>query len=271
MLKPYRDWSLVVPPQKYPENVFEIIPFAEKMLFPVDGVALWGFKKTRTAAPTDLSESSDPQKFWEKVHVSPEVRAEIAISHLSTGGAIARYHFVSLERQLEQFGGATAGAQGESLALPPAAHELLQGRDVEELKANRLFFIYYNRGLVDEAKTLWYDLAILHSFRCFPLYRKTLPQSQNVRVVASCLIKLLVVTEESTEKHKRVLRNVRKALLEVLAANETTAAGKLSDLAAMTDDLADEVGGESNIQLVFYVLSFDYEGSKKTHAASVLK
>lgn len=124
---------------------------------------------------------------------------------------------------------------------------------------------------MDEARRFWYDLAILHPFRCFPVYRGALPQSQEVRIVASCPVKLPVLTEESAEKHKRTLRNVRKALLEVLAANESTAAGKLSDLAAVTEDLADEVGDESSIGLAFYMLSFDYEGTTRTHAAIVLK
>lgn len=97
-LKPYRDWSLIAPPQKYPENIFETIPFAENMKFPADGVALLGLRRTGTASSsTDLRESSDPAKFWEQAHASPEVRAEIAVSRYSTGGTIARYFIVSLE------------------------------------------------------------------------------------------------------------------------------------------------------------------------------
>jgi len=115
-----------------------------------------------------------------------EVLAELAVSHLSRGAAIARYFAVVFEEESEEFGGAKLGVHGESLALPPIVHDLLQGRTVEELKADRLFFVYYNRGHLDETDRLWHDLAIMKSYRCLPVYRTALPKAKNVRVVASC-------------------------------------------------------------------------------------
>lgn len=266
--KPYRDWSILIPPQKYPENIYEIIPFSNKMLFPPEVKII--LLDTPTGSLNEPSESFDATSSV-KVQVGPEAHAEIAVSRLSTGGAVSRYFFVSLEEESEQYGGAKGGAEGESLALPLAVHELLQHRDVDELKSNRLFFIYYNRGQVDEAERLWFDLAGLQWFRCYPIYKGALPQSHKVRVVASCPVMLPVLTDESAEKYKRVLRNVRKALLELIAASESTAAGRLSDLATVVADLADEVGEGESLSLIFYILAFDYEGATRTHAAIVLK
>jgi tetratricopeptide (TPR) repeat protein len=268
VLKPFRDWSLIVPPSSYPENILDIIPISGEMLVPA-GVP---FLVRRSAgAGGDSSDSSDPQGLRPTVRRGPEVRAELAVSHLSKGGAIARYYAVLLEgQQVEQFGGAKLGVQGESLALPPVVHDLLQGRDVEELKANRLFFIYYNRGHLDEAKRLWYDLAIMHPFRCLPIYRAALPRSRDVRVVASCPIVLPIIEEQSAEEHKSVLRKVRKTLLQVLASDENTAAGKLSDFEAVTEELAEKVGEAPSIRLKLYMLGFEYEGTARTHPAIVI-
>jgi tetratricopeptide (TPR) repeat protein len=271
-LKPYRDWSLILPSEKYPEDVLEIIPIEGEMLVPAD-VPILAFRDVRLEDSEGSDESESRSKSgppWSKLTTGAEVRAGIGLSHLSTGGAIPRYYFVLLDEESEQFGGAKGGVQGWSMALPPVVHKLLQERDLEELKSNQLFFLYYNRGLVEESKKLWYDLAGLHGLRCLPVYTKTLPQSEKVRVVASCSVTLPCLTDEAVERQKRPLRNIRKALLEVIAANESTAASRLSDLAALAADLLDEVGGEST-PTVFYALAFEYERGKKIHPAIVVK
>ncbi|MGH9971835.1 MAG: tetratricopeptide repeat protein, partial [Pyrinomonadaceae bacterium] len=247
--KPYRDWSLIVPSQAYPENLYETISFTEKMLIPADGVAILGVKRSAKRDPQDESLGQTPSN--REYKVSPQLRAEIALSGLSSGGSLARYFYVPLEESTQEFGGARAGAQGWSMALPPTVHDLLQGRNVEELKSNRLFFIYYNRGGADEKDRFWYDLAIFHRYRCFPVYSGALPRSEKVRVVASSPVSLPVINHVS-DKEKPTLRKIRKALSEVLLASETNAAEKLSELSAMTEDLAEEVGGECK-RLVFYL------------------
>lgn len=267
--KPYRDLSLIVPTLEYPEKLFETIPFTEKMLIPADGIAILAVKRSARADPEEQDESLGETSSNKEYKVSPQLRTEIALSGLSSGGSLARYFYVSLEESAQDFGGARAGAQGWSMALPPAVHELLQGGNVEELKANRLFFIYYNRGAADETDRFWYDLAIFHRYRCFPLYTGTLPRSERVRVVASSSVSLPMINQVA-DKQKPALRKIRKALSEVLIASESNAADKLSELSALTEDLVDEVGGECK-RLMFYVLSFRYERIMKTHAAIVLK
>lgn len=266
VLRPYRDWSLILPSQKYPDDIFEVIPTEGKMLIPAE-VPMLVLSDPASESSKSPTESEQP---WPKLTTGAEVRAGIALSRRSTGGAIPRYYFVLLDEESDQLGGARAGVQGWSLALPPVVHELLQNRKAEELKSNKLFFLYYNRGRVDETKKLWYDLAGLHRLRCLPVYQGVLPQSEKVRVVTSCPVTLPLLTDESSEKQKRPLRNIRKAILELIAANESSAASRLSDLAALTADLMDEVGGEST-RAMFYVLAFEYEGTTKTHAAIVLK
>jgi hypothetical protein len=68
-----------------------------------------------------------------------------------------------------------------------------------------------------------------------------------------------------------LLRRVRRELLEVLAADESTAAGKLSDLEAITEDLVEKIGESPSIGLNLYMLAFEYEGATRTHAAIVIK
>jgi hypothetical protein len=156
------------------------------------------------------------------------------------------------------------------MALPQVAHKLLQERPVEELKENRLFFLYYNRGELDDSKRLWYDLAITRPFRCLPVYRGALPRSNNVRVVSSCPVVLPIITEPSVGKRRRLLRTVRKALLQVLSSDENSAAGNLSDLETATEELACEVGEAPNIRVTLHVLGFEYDGAKRTHTALVI-
>lgn len=268
VLRPYRDLSLVVPTEKYPENIVETIPFAEEMHIPAQGIAFLLVEK-ESEAYTSAGDRSDRSNV--RYLMEPDACAEMAVSSMSHGGAIPRYFFVPLPEDSQEFGRARGGAQGESLALPPAVHELLQATPAQELKENRLFFIYYNRGLIDEGKRFWYDLAILHEYRCIPVYKDVLPQSEKVRVVASCLTALPVLNQESSEKHKRSLRQVRRALLELLTVDESSVASKLSDLIELSEDLADEIVIESSVQLALYVLSFELEGTKRIHAAIVLK
>jgi hypothetical protein len=194
----------------------------------------------------------------------------MSVSRFSRGGAIARYQFVSLEGQPGEFGGATSGACGESLALPPAVHQLLDGSRLARLKAERLFFFYYNRGRVDQTDRFWYDLAILRPFRCFPVYRNALPPSQRVRVLASCPMTLPLITEEAASAQRSQLRAVRNALLRVLTADEDTAAMKLSEAAAVVEDLTGP-RERAGLPVVIYVLAFEHEGTTKAHAAIVLK
>lgn len=66
----------------------------------------------------------------------------------------------------------------------------------------------------------------------------------------SSLANLRVVTD------KQAMPNIRKALLDLIAANESSAASRLSDFAALAADLLDEVGGES-VPTVHYVLAFE--------------
>jgi hypothetical protein len=177
---------------------------------------------------------------------------------------------VFLEGQ-DQVEGAKMGVHGVSLALPSVVHELLQRRDTAELKANKLFFVHYNRGRLEESEKGWYDLASMHQLRCLVVYPSALPRSPDVHVIASCPITLPVIDGEAVEAHKTSLRKVRKGLLEVIAANEKTAATKLADLEAMTEDLVDRVGQSDCVEVMLYVLGFEYEGVAQTHPAIVIR
>jgi tetratricopeptide (TPR) repeat protein len=263
MLKLYRDWSIIVSPTKYPENIPDTIPITGEMLVPANVPTLM-FKRTKTRDKTVKPSDSEIG-----IKGGAEVRAEIAVSHLSMGATVARYFVISLEGS-QDFGGAKLGFQGESLALPEVAHELLQRRPIEELKNNRLFFLYYNRGALDEDERLWHDLAIMRPFRCLPVYQGALPRSNKVRVVSSCSIVLPAMAEPCAEKHRHALRSVRRAILEVLASDESSAARKLSDLEAATEELACEVGDAPRIRVTAHVLGFEYDGARTTHTALVI-
>lgn len=270
MLKAYRDWSLIIPTEAYPEDIDEIIPFSEKMVYPPDGVALLGIRRNKQGEAGQSGSSSDPAEFWKKVHASPKVRAEFAASRASTGGTLPRYFFISLEGQEEKFGCARAGVWGKSMALPPAVHQLLQSGKFD-LTSNKLLFVYYNRGRVEERKRLWYDLAILQRFRCVPVYRAELPDSPDVRVVASSPLTLPIVEEGSIERLKGKLRSVRKGLLELLEVDELDAVQKIYDLNTLVEDLIESAAGTPTIRTVLHCLQFEYEGAKKMHAALVLR
>jgi tetratricopeptide (TPR) repeat protein len=262
-LKPYREWSLVVSSEQYPDDIGEIIPFAEKMLYSPESVAFLGI-------PKEMGKL-DPETFWKKTFTSPEIRAQFSASRVSSGGTIPRYYFVSLEGYGEKFGGARAGVWGNSLELPPVVHELLQEAK-DELKTNRLFFVYYNRGRVEDTKKLWYDLAIFHRFHCLTVYRGELPTSKEVRVVASCPLSFPRLDDSHTAQYKRSLRNVQKALLELFKVPEGDAASKLYDLTELMENLANEVHcAGPHIQTILYVLSFNYEGKPMTHPALVVR
>jgi hypothetical protein len=262
---------LIIPPESYPDNIDEVIPFSENMLYPANGVALMGIRRGTKNSSQESAEFADPEKFWKQISASPEVRAQFAASRSSTGASIPRYFFISLEGHSDKFGGATAGVWGNSLALPRAIHDLLR-QDAAELKTNRLFFVYYNRGRVNAAETLWYDLSILRRFRCVPVYREGLPGSQVVRVVGSCPLELPILDEKVAEQNKRALRDMQKALLELSNINENAVPGKLHDLTTIIEDLQEKAGMTNpTIKLVLHVLAFDYEGSRRTHPAIVLK
>src|SRR5207237_10549524 len=186
------------------------IPIEGKMLIPAE-VPMLVLSNTGSESSESPSESGPP---WSKLTTGAEVRAGIALSRQSTGGAIPRYYFVLLDEESDQFGGAKGGVQGWSLALPPVIHELLQNQKAEELKSNKLFFLYYNRGRVAETKKLWYDLAGLHRLRCLPGYQGVLPQSEKVRVVTSCPATLRVLTDESSAEQERRRTTIRKATVQ---------------------------------------------------------
>jgi tetratricopeptide (TPR) repeat protein len=263
MLKPYRDWSIIVSPTEYPDHITDTVPITGEMLIPANVPSLV-IKRGKSRG--NIAAASDSEM---RIRGGSEVRAEIAVSHLSVGAAVARYFVVSLEGS-QDYDGAKLGVQGRSMALPQVAHRLLQERPVEELKKNRLFFLYYNRGAVDDTKRLWYDLAITRPFRCLPVYCGTLPRSNRVRVVCSCPVAFPIIDEASAEQHRRQLRTVRKALLQVLASDENSAAGKLSDFEAATEELAGELGEVRCIRVKLHVLGFEYDGAKTIHAALVI-
>jgi len=186
------------------------------------------------------------------------------------GAAIDRYHIVDLSAKSEEYGGAKGGAFGPSLALPDLVHKIIQNRPLEELKRERWFFLYYNRAALDEGERLWHDLEIMRSFRCFPVYQGALPKSKEVRVVASCPVTLPIFAGEVANTHKRAVRGIRKAMLEVFAASASDAASKLAALSADAEDLLSEVMSPSTLTMRFYVLSLDHDGLRKTGGAIVL-
>jgi len=47
-------------------------------------------------------------------------------------------------------------------------------------------------------------------------------------------------------------------------------AGTLSDLEVTTEDLVEKVGESPGMGLKLYMLAFDYEGARRTHAAIVI-
>jgi hypothetical protein len=266
----YRDWSLIVPPEAYPDNILEVVPFADKMLIPADGTALLARKKKDDTVPEE-KEGDEEKTTADVIRASPEIRAALSLSGLAVGGSIARYYFVSLEKNAHEFGGATAGLQGWSLSLPPAAHALLEDENIDSLRAKKLFFVYFNRGRLEDEKRLWYDLTILKSFRCIPVYPTGLPNSPLVRIVSSCSFRLPAVTAEAAQTHKKAIRGIRRGLQEVMSAGEEAAARQLADLEAMIEDFGTEAGFKDGRNLTLYVLAFDEKGETRMHAAIALK
>ena len=263
--KPYRDWSIILPTQEYPENVTEVIPLSREMCLS-RGVALLGMRKA-VRRPETLS---DRDSFLRAVRLDAETRARIGAARFSTGSEVARYFLVALDKDPEQFGGATSGLSGESLSLPPAVHQLLETRSVEELKAERLFFLYYNRGLVSDDEKLLYDLAGLQRYHCIPVYRGVLPHATSVSLVASCPLALPSLDDVTVRRHKTRLQRIRRAFLDVLTTNEVGAAVALANLSVLTEELVEKCNVEASLRMVAHVLGYDSDGNTRTHAALVV-
>gem|GEM_PF-3217516 len=270
--KPYRDWSFVVPTSAYPENILEVVPFTGEMVFFPNGIGhiLVRDKKVSDSEAANQGEQSSLEDVFTPRLRHSEIGARLAASEHSLGAAISRYHIVDLSAKSEEYGGAKGGAFGPSLALPDIVHKIIQNRPVEELKRERWFFLYYNRAALDEGKRLWHDLAIMRSFRCFPVYQGALPKSKEVRLVASCPVTLPIFAGDVPNTHKRAVRGIRKAMLEVFAASASDAASKLAALSADAEDLLGEMTAPSTLNLRFYVMNFDDGEVRKTGGAIVL-
>ncbi|MEO8381688.1 MAG: hypothetical protein ABI779_18650 [Acidobacteriota bacterium] len=268
-LKPYRTWSLIVPPEIYPEDIQEIVPFSDSMFVFADGIDFIFFKKTgeggedRSNLPVD--------EFMKRVHVPRDLGARFAVAPYALGGAVGRYMFVSTEKDAEKYGGATSGAFGDSLALPPVVHELLEERTAAELKSERLFFAYYNRGRLEPQRWLSFDLMGLHSLRCMPVYLHELPESENVQILATSELKLPILTDTEAQEAGRALLPIRKALLNVLNADERAAPGALSELVAAADDLTATFEASESLHARCYSLKYQTGDEFGVSAALVIE
>jgi hypothetical protein len=268
-LRPYRDLSIIVCPTKYPDDIVETIPLAGDMLIPPRGVAILAFKRTSDHVGDEtVDQFEDFEQRW--ASMTPEGRAELSLASRSTGATLARYHFVELASVQGEAGRPEAGLYGTSLALPPAVHEMFRPSNARELRDDRLFYLYYNRGTLAESARLTADAEVLGEVGCIPVYVDALPGGERVRLVASCTLRVPSLCDERAEEHRRSLRDIRGALLEAAAADERHAASALAHLSAALEELMEISGAEESMSVGAHVLALSTESGPSTSLALVV-
>jgi tetratricopeptide (TPR) repeat protein len=254
LLKPYREWSIYVPLNKYPPTIFrDTIPITNDMVMPPDGIAFIGVSK-------DAPPIVDPKQ------VPFEISAHLSLTSQALGGTLARYFFYNIDAKVH---GADAGLIGTSLALPPQVHTLISSDTIEELKHERLYYIYYDRGAVDEERWLWYDLAGLRDHGAIPVYISQLPSSDDIAVVASVPLRL-PAGENIIRDHDRAIRRVRTLLRRLIGADEAVATEHLADLTEFVADWGATTEPSAMTDLTLFLLRFQEGKKQRIHPAMVL-
>lgn len=267
-LRDYADWSFLVVPSKFPQNVRDRIPVTKEMRV-FRGTVMLGIKRgeENEKALASLVDAIREGRIDPKDLDLPD---ELRYQQIAKGGTLPRYFFGSTGDEPGEGWELACGAiAGWSLELPPQVHQLIFENDARALKEAKTFFIYYNRGAVEDG-ALW-DLRLGKEFRLLPVYRGSLPRSKHVQLVASSAMKLPVISNTFTKALATQVRKVKRGVLQLMSCTKDSASNLLTQLSADVAALTDAVGVSDSLDFRICLLEWSDDLSQGLHPAIVVK
>jgi len=269
----YADWSLLVVPSKFPENVKDWIPVTNEMrLF--QGTAMLCVKQEEDSkqelakqALASLGETTEDDQVDTQ---DCEIPDWFRYWQIAKGGTLSRYIIVSTGEEPDKNSELTGYAiVGWSPALPQQFHQLVFQNDAEGFKKRKMFFMYYNRGAVEDG-LLW-DLRLGKEFQFLPVYSGSLPHSEKVQLVTAIAIKLPVFSDTAANVFVTQIRKVKQCIQQLLSCTKDSATHILNQLSADVANLIDEVKPDDFIDLKVYLLEWSDDLTESVHPAMVVR
>lgn len=158
---------------------------------------------------------------------------------------------------------------GWTRGLPPQANELILSRSVTDLIREKIFFLPYERHLANDK--LFSDTRFCKELGLIPIYFDALPSSESVAALHSAKISLPAFSKHDAYSQRKQIRKVKRALIELLSVNKTSAPGSLNALASEAEELSDATPNIQRIQLQVNILQFPSGLGTDLHLAVVIK
>jgi tetratricopeptide (TPR) repeat protein len=240
-LRPYADLSLQVVTSEYQRTGIDMVPFP-----------------------------SDKEMFFDCAIPYGETLANgnVAIGFKS-GGPESRYQMTSDVATSTETGNEGVVLMGWAVGLPEQAHKLLLSNSASELLKQNIFFLPYARYLITDKVAN--DLRAGKDIGLIPVYFGALPSSESVTALHSIEIRLLKLSEDDIQAHRRQIKKIKRALIQLLSVTKSSAIALLNALAAEAEELSDPTPNIQRIQMQVYILQFPSGLGTDLHLAVVIK
>lgn len=157
---------------------------------------------------------------------------------------------------------------GWSIGLPEQAHQLILSSSAADLIRQKVFFLPYERYLANDE--LLSVLRYSKELRVIPVYFDSLPESEEIKLLAVATISLPILSTEIVEQQRKQIRKVKRALMQLLSITEDSAQSALNDFVFEVGELADNCESCQSIQIQVNVLQFPSRLEKEMHIAMVI-
>jgi hypothetical protein len=253
MFRPYVDLSLQAVSSEFQSTGMDIVPF------PVDKDTFFDF-----SVPVMRRRN---QENFEKADSATLLQSDLDFEQVSRE-LTARYYLTS-DNATSKITGNTGGVfVGWSLGLPEQAHDLLLTRPAEEILSKKVFFLPHQRHLFNDK--LRNDLRFFgKEVGLIPVYSPRIPASESVRVLLTADLELPILSDEDSEVHKRQIRKVKRALIEVLSSTKESARTAINDVVFEVGELSDASDEFLDLQIV--VFEFQHHFDIGTHVGLLVR